>query len=553
MTMISPWVLQFAGFDGRRARSLAEVSRANDRRKLEEELAMDEVRFQKRSDEISKVPHIIVGATQTGIPYRVTLNDLIGLPSWITAATGVGKSRLVGGLMARVVDHIVRGEPVAVVAVDGKGETCDQLKRTIGRVVQSLPTDSQQAFVSRVHNFRFFDRKYLPSWPILTSMPGVAILTQADVIAEVLSDNAADATIGPRQRLMLSRICALAIEFELPVASLPWLMSNGNEMASLASRSSLPVVRLDLSRFDREAQSSIDGLISRIGVLLGVPSLKAVLSGERPFDFGTCLEPGSITTIDFGGADLGARAAVRAMGSLAISALANAAFDPRRLVHGKVYIVVDEPQAFLTSVSLNQFERLVTLGRSYGVGGIAFVHQGASQLPLEFQTILNTNIPLRILGRSSERDAEAASEWLPKTGRVPRPKEPGIRKASDSRFMSDAQEARFRITEIGHLPPRHFLIADRRCDFAPRIVQAADYNPPTWSSLDPQIADAIRRGSSGMSRTALEARVRSIEEEADARLQEFRRSEPSGGRRRARTIETPDVVGQSAKRRGGLP
>jgi hypothetical protein len=539
--------LQFAGLDHRRAKALAEATRDDERRQLKADLALDETRFVERMAQVARGPHVVLGRTMTGVPYRISLTDLTTLPGWITAGTGSGKSRFVGAVMAALLDHIVRGEPISIVAADGKGETVNHLRRSVAQMAASLPHAKREKFLSRVQTFRFFGADYLPSWPLLARNSNVAILTQADVIAEVLTENAADASLGPRQRLMLARLLAVAIEFGLPLPALPWLMSNPTEVAALAARSSLPVVRLDLSRFDREPQGSIDGLVARLGVLLGVPSLKATLSGTMPLDFGNCFEPGTITTIDFGGADMGARAAVRAMGSLAISALANAAFEPRRIVRGSTIIIVDEPQAFLTSVSLNQFERLLTLGRSQGAGAVFFVHQGATQIPAELQTMFNTNIPIRIIGRSSERDAEAASEWLPRTGRVERPRDPGTRRLSEGKFLSEAQELRHRVTEIGHLPQRHFLVADRRVDFQPRIIVSEPYDPPPTEALQPAIVAAVERGMCGVPRADLEARVRDIEEQADARFQEHRRNEPPPGRRRNRPIETPDVVGNTSQ------
>src|SRR5207245_2723794 len=101
------------------------------------------------------------------------------------------------------------------------------------------------------------------------------------------------------------------------------------------------------------------------------------------------------------------------------------------------------------------------------------VHQGASQLPVELLTSLDTNCVLRFVGRSSERDAVAASEWLPRTGRVRRARVPGSPKMAGGPFLADSQEARYWIGELGRLRGQHFLVSDRRAPFSPRIVRAA--------------------------------------------------------------------------------
>jgi hypothetical protein len=548
------WELPLMGMRGGRVRELARASREDDTRRIREDVGEDERWFVGHSANVANGQHVVLGQTEVGVPYRISLHDLTSLPSWITAGTGAGKSRLLGGVMLQVLEHLVRGAPVSIVVIDGKGETADQFLRSLAQLLEGSSEQQRRWVLARTHTFRFFDRAYLPSWPLLAPTPGVSAPTQADVVAEVLCENASDATLGPRQRLMLARMCALAIEQNLPIATLPWLLSSPAQVASLAGQSSIPAVRLDLSRFDRESQSSIDGLVSRLGILLGVPSLKAVLSGGRVFDFATCFEPGAITVMDFGGAEMGARAAVRAMGSLAISALGNGAFDPRRTVRGTTMIVLDEPQAFLNSVSLGQYERLVTMGRSLGAGGLVFTHQGPTQLPVEFQTILNTNIALRILGRSSERDANAASEWLPRTGRVPRPREPGSRRQREAAFLTESQELRHRLEQGGKLPARNFLVADRRAPFAPRVIEALNYNPPQWSSIRADVAEAVRRGMVGTPRRELERRVSEIEAAAEARFLESREAEPRPGRKRGRAVETPDVVGRGSEQwRGVVP
>lgn len=552
MAPLPRWLLRLAGHNVESELDLARASRDGERRAQEEAANADERVFRRHTDRLGD-GSVHVGTTDTGAPYAISLRDLTTLPSWATAATGAGKSRLVGGLLEDVVVAALRGEPVSVVLIDGKGESADQLLRSVAALAARLGDGVLRQLRGRLHVFRFFDAEFLPSWPLLVRIPGVAIESQADAVAEVLNDLVSDATIGPRQRATLAAVIALAIEFDVPLAALPWLLSAPPLVAQLADRSTLLSVRLQLSRFEREAQGSIDGLIARLSTILRVPSLRAAVSGPTPFDFGRCFEPGSITVFDFGRAELGARSAVRAMGSLAISALANAAFDPRRTVRGTTLIAVDEPQMLMTSVTLAQFERLITLGRSFGAGGLMLIHQGATQLPQDLQSVLNTNVVLRVVGRSSARDAAASSEWLPQTGGVRRPRAAN-RRAGASPFLSEGEEERFRIAEIGRLAERHFLVSDRRVDFTPRVIRARDYDPPVWTAIPRSIAELVRRGSQGIPRAELEEHVRAIEEAAAG---ELRAANDNNGDRRGQgvRVETPDVVGvrPRRRRRGGMP
>lgn len=552
MAPLPRWLLRLAGHGADRELELARSSRDGERRAQEEGANADERFFRRHTAELG-TDAIHVGTTDRNVPYSISLRDLTTLPSWATAATGAGKSRLVGGLLEDVVAAALRGEPVSVILIDAKGESADQLLRSVAALAARLGGRAVEQLGRRLHTFRFFDAEFLPSWPLLFRIPGVAIESQADAVAEVLNDLVSDATIGPRQRATLAAVIALAIEFDVPLAALPWLLSAPPLVAELANRSTLLSVRLQLSRFEREAQGSIDGLIARLSTILRVPSLRAAVSGPTPFDFSRCFEPGSVTVFDFGRAELGARSAVRAMGSLAISALANAAFDPRRTVRGTTLIAVDEPQMLSTSVTLNQFERLITLGRSFGAGGLMLVHQGATQLPQDLQTILSTNVVLRIIGRSSARDAAASTEWLPRTGRIRRPRAVA-RRGSTSPFLAENEEERFWISEIGKLAERHFLVSDRRVDFAPRVIRARDYDPPAWTAIPRGIAELVRRGSQGIPRAELEEHVRAIEEAAAA---ELRASNDNNSERRGRRVrvETPDVVGDRPRRprRGEVP
>lgn len=538
----SDWFLRAAGHSDHRARLLAEASRAREQRAVIEALEADEVAFEKSMAQVARKPHVTLGATQRGVSYRISVEDLVSLPSWVTAATGAGKSRFCGSFMEQLIARIAAGEPLSLVEIDGKGEGADMTLRSVTRQAERLRGSERDRFLQRVRVLRFFDDRFLPTWNILAPQPGVAAPAQADAVADVLSEVVADATVGPRQRATLAGVLSLGVEFGVPFAALPWLLSAPQQVAALAAQSRFASVRLQLSRFEREPQGSIDGLLARISTILRIPSLKAVFSARDPLSFTASFEPGTITVIDFGGAPFGALSAVRAVGSLAVAGLANAAFDPRRVVRSRCLLVVDEPQVFATGVALEHFQRIMSLGRSFGAGGLMLVHQGPTQLAPTFLDLLSTNVTLRVIGRSSEADASAASEWLPITHAVSRPRAPGARRGGESRFLSDGEERRHRIGEIGHLPARHFLVADRRVATQPRIVQAQFYEPPRWDQLDPTIAERIRRGAIGVPRAELEARVVEIEEQASRMHEEANAGAPEQGRRRGRSRKTPNVV-----------
>ena len=92
MALIPKWLLRLAGHGSARERELAEASRDTERRERDHELTEDDVRFRGRSDQVARVPHVVLGVDRNGVPYRIPLRDLTSLPLWATAATGAGKS-----------------------------------------------------------------------------------------------------------------------------------------------------------------------------------------------------------------------------------------------------------------------------------------------------------------------------------------------------------------------------------------------------------------------------------------------------------------------------
>ncbi|MFO0617258.1 MAG: DUF87 domain-containing protein [Polyangiaceae bacterium] len=544
MPPVAPWLLRLVGANSKQEIQRAHAIVRREHERLGRANEADQVAFRGHMESMDDTS-VILGTAEDDTPYTIPIAELTRLPSWITAGTGSGKSRLVGGMIEQLAAAALRGAPIAVIMIDAKGESADNFLRSVAALVATLPPHARPGLRERIHTFRFFDSRYLPSWPLLAQIPGVSVESQADAVAEVLNDLVADATIGPRQRATLAAVIALAIESEIPLAALPWLLSSPALVADLAGRSPIHSVRLQLTRFDREPQGSVDGLIARLGTILRVPSLRAAVSGPVPADFGRSFEPGNITTLDFGRADLGARFSVRAMGSLSISALANAAYDPRREARETTtFIGIDEPSLIMTSVAQAQFERLITTGRSFGAGGLMLIHQGPTQLPADLQAFLGTNVALRVIGRSSARDAAASAEWLPKTGRIRRPRSDG--RSTGGTFLSEGEEERHWIQEIGKLRERHFLIADRRAPFMPRVIRARDYDPPPWSAIPTEAAELVLQGSQGMPRGQLEAHVREIE---DAAAREF--TATGGGSRERRS--TPDATTPRRGRRREVP
>lgn len=468
---------------------------------------------------------LALGRTGADTPYQAPLVPLVELSSWVTGATGSGKTRFVGSILREAIALSQAGAPLAIIVVDGKGDLGDETLR--GLSVPLAATAGSQ-ISSRLRSHAYFDETWVPSAPLLARRSGIEPATLGHNVAHTLCDAFADSTVGSRQRALLAALLALAAERDIPVVALPWILSDLRQVEALARDVSSPSLRLELARLQREPASSVDGLSARLGTLLEVPSLRAALSGTTATDWIGMFNSGSLTVVQLGGAPLGSADAARVMGSLTLSAVIDAAFDPKRRIAGNTWVVIDEPTALLTTTSAIQLERLVSRGRSVRTS-VMLVHQGPSQLSGELRTSLDTNVAWRAIGRSAERDADAAAEWF-------------TRMRSRQGDESQAARTRWFVDLVGHLPVRQFLVSDRRNTFAPRQVEAAEFNPPAWSSIPAGHRRVLEQGIDGVRRTELEKRARELELAAERSLNAHRaRPAPSDSPRMPR------------RRRGAVP
>jgi hypothetical protein len=385
---------------------------------------------------------------------------------------------------------------------------------------------------------------------ILERIPGIPPLVQAHALTEII-ESAVSAPLGSNQSPAMSFTLAGAIEAGFDLIRYRYALASRDAWVAIAERTQIPEVRAYLlTKFIREKSPVLDGITSRVDALLRVEQLKASFAAEHMVDLRRAYSPGSITIFDYGEAPLGALGPKAASSAVGVKNVTWNAFDPNRSKEGFTFIVADEIQSVLSSSISEDVERLITTGRSYGVGFLA-AHQGETQLPSDLRSDLSTNIRLRILGRSCEKDAEAAAEWLPRTGSVPKRRPFGTMPPDRPEFLSEKEEERHWVRRITDLPRRVFLVADRGATFGPRFVETPTFDPPAWEAIDPEIADAVLRGNVARPREELLARAREIEERAVAELVGSAGAEKDHRRRRESTIpRLPDVVGGSSGRPG---
>ncbi|MEW5852422.1 MAG: hypothetical protein AB2A00_26785 [Myxococcota bacterium] len=402
----------------------------------------------------------------------------------------------------------------------------------------------------RVIVIRPFSGTHVVELQLLKGDASIDPLTHAQALAEVF-EGATDG-LGIRQAAATRILFALAIEQNLTLQELRVLLLDRNALRARGERSTIPDVRLFIRhRLDREAAATLDGLAARADILLSVRAIRAALHGPGLVDFRRMFLPGAITILDFSGAPLGADGARRLLASLLLTRVIWAGFDAPGGRKTSTVILADELQEALTPYTERLISRVLTTGRSFGLG-LWSCHQSVTQLPSSLASLLAANARIRLLFRTGADDAKAGAEYVPITGRVAR--------AADGRggpFLSHAEELRLRIAELGKLPTRSFLIADRTAPFSPRIIIAPEFSPPVWDNLPMAVRDEVERGAIGIPRNEALARLEAAEAELGTDPAPAVASEPIAGRpsRRQRTAVLPGASAAPIPkgRRGGMP
>ncbi len=540
---------------------------ARDRESLLGDLAADQQAFATEMRRRERAPHVVLGESLDKVPYRIPLALLAGgrdsdaAHGFASGSTGSGKTMMQGALVDSLLEHLVAGAPIAVVVVALQGNFADLVLRALGARLQRAPAERRRAVLSQMLTAQFFRGATLPEWNILAATPHAPPMVQAGSIAEVLET--ALGGLGGRQETALTMLLALAIEHAMPINVLRLCLHEPEVLQSLARRSNEPLVTsYILNRFVRESAATIDGLGSRIDRLLSLDAgIRGALSGPGTIDFARCFDPGSFSAFDLSGTRLGGEGARLAIAALLVQSLASAALSSARQVRGHTLVFFDEAQLAFTPATARTLATLLTTVRQFGVG-LHFINQSLVQIPRDFVHLLATNIRWRFLGRSGREDALLSSEFLPRTGRMPKASAPFGPPSDRLEFLSRAEENEARVAALGAMAGRHFFVTERAAPFGPREIISRDFRPPSWDALSRDLREALERGATGISRANLIERARRVEADALARFAEqgddgedeasarpARRSRSKGS-----VPKTPDAVRRAerwGKRSGG--
>ncbi|MEI7511912.1 MAG: hypothetical protein WCK01_00420 [Candidatus Uhrbacteria bacterium] len=549
------WLDAMRYFAAGHERVLAARTIGHDRSALTTALRQDDATFVEEMTRRSRGNHVRVGTTEEGHAYAYQL-PLSNFRGDVTGDPGSGKTRLVGLTVAHVALLVLERQAElgdGVIVVDPKQELASLVLRALAAHLGRLPRHARRAQLRRLQIFRPFGRR-TRSFGLLSRIASVEPMTQAAVIVEALESlTRGGLQLGVRQDPALRALLALAISCGWSLVELRIALHEPMTIVEAAKGCPLPDVRIYFStRWAREPRSVLDGVASRLDLLLSTASLKGVFSGAGPaLDMKGALE-GGVCIVDTSGAPLGAEGAARVLNAMAISTIGFAAFDPERRVSGTSLVVIDEVQvpAVVPSVA-STLEALYSRGRSFGIAPLV-IHQAASQLPTDLRLLLDSTVNARIVGQGSRAEMTAAAHWLPSTSLLPRTRGPGARPSPELELLSEAEEQRERVRAVASLGPRSFLMAGRGLGAA-RIVRSADFDPPPWHALDPDVLAELEEAAGVPVAEAL-ARAREIEEAAAARILHNR--PVASDRAREGSIgaipDLPDALPRGG-RRGGVP
>lgn len=460
---------------------------------------------------VARDPHVTVGRTAEGVPFRVRLADLDGAHFWATGATGAGKSFAIAAVLDQVIEAILRGERIAIVVIVMQGFLADMLLGAIGRRLLTVSDAARAAFLGRLHVLRFHRGGALVPWNLLAREDGVSVLEQGAAYAEVI-EQVLGARFGSRQELAMSMLLAVAIEQGLSLPELRAELNRIDLIAARGARSAIPEVRLYFTeRFRRESAASLDGIRSRLDLLLRSEVTKAVLHGPERLPVERMLAPGSVTLMDFSGGPLTVEGS-RALAGLAFQLLGFQTFNPRRPRDGFTLMVGDELQQALSPATIRVVDTLLTTARAHRVG-LGIVHQALAQLPRELEEILSANARYRFVFRTSREESRRVGEFLP---------EP-----------EDATAARAQERLVGRLPAGRMFFTDRLFDGGPMLLDAPRFEAPSLTALPTALREALERGALGVPRDELFRRAALAERATLSRIE---------GTPREALASTPDLV-----------
>jgi hypothetical protein len=424
------------------------------------------------------------------------IEEFLGVHSWITGATGSGKSFFTLSCLLQILQH--GRHPVVV--VDMKSELSDLLVELVIPALQG--TGAGAALLDRLRIIRPFGSD-LPMLRVTEPEPGVPRAIQAFNLASALEEALSD-ELGSRMSRMFLRLSSLAIELRLPLTVIQRWLEYPQAFAKDARSSEDTTLREYASAgFARESRPAVDALLARLDSFLFLDEVKLALSAPRCVSFTDALEAG-LTIVDLGSPPAGAERAQRFWAGILAGRITRAILSRSvEQATPRTWVIFEEVQEALGRNQSEQFCRLLTLARHKRVA-VTLINQQAAQLGSVDPTlvkVLRTNASIECAFRCNLEDAKPLVQAMPL-----RP---------DASALEATRQSM--VQELTQLPDREYLLWMKRAPFGAQRMRSPRLDLAQLrhraEGLSPDVRAAIRRGTVSMERGDLEAMVAQEREE----------------------------------------
>ena len=416
------------------------------------------------------------------------IEEFLGVHSWITGATGSGKSFFALGCLFQV----LRSGRHPVLIVDMKSELSDLLIELV--IPKLLGTGTGEKLLERLRIIRPFGRD-LPMLRVTEPEAGVPRSIQAFNLASALEEALSD-ELGSRMSRVFLRLSNLAIELGLPLTIIQRWLEQPTLFARDAARSKDTSLReYATSGFARESRPAIDALLARLDSFLFLDEVKLSLSAPTCVSFAEALESG-VTIVDLGSPPAGAERAQRFWAGILTGRITRAILSrPVMSDTPRSWVIFEEVQEALGKNQAEQFCRLLTLARHKRVA-VTLINQQAAQLGSADPTlvkVLRTNASIECAFRCNLEDAKPLVQAMP----LP----PDVQRLEATRQSM--------VQELTQLPDREFLLWMKRMPFGAQRVRSPRLDVEELrrcaEELSGETRAALRRGIVSMDRDVLEA------------------------------------------------
>lgn len=464
-------------------------------------------------------PHVVLGHTSDGTPFVVTLSQLdSGFRAAVSGLPGSGKTMAAIILLFWIASRALLVGDVAALGLSIKPDIVESVVRLLALMLARLPRAERRRALTRLQVFTPFSR--VRGWGLLEPQPGVPVATHASVVVEALMGVRSGMRLGEVQTPCLHALVILAITLGWSLLDLLLALLDPSTIVPAAERCPHAETRIFLTtRFPRLGRSVIDGIASRLRMLLATDALRAVFARVGPaFDTRRACEPGSVTLVCTGGADLGSEAASQAMNAIVIATgLGFAMADPARRADAPVLTVIDEAHVPAAIPSAGEaIQAAFSRGRAWKIAPVV-ISQAESQFDARMREVLDATVTTRWLFAGSHADMANARTLVAPSGASVRPRKLGEHASPELILRSDAEESAALVRRLAELKPREALVHERYARFRGQFVRTRDLRIPDRSELDPDVLAELEE-CAGIRVGEAAALVRAQEEAALGRL-----------------------------------